>query len=73
MVKRDIIQIHGVTITLQPDGSIEASGDNATVKSSSVESILMFFMLRELQALNGALRDGRPPTRISSSAGIFPS
>ncbi len=70
-MKGDTIQIHGVTLSLTPEGSVEATiGGVTNTKSSSMESVLLYFLLREIQALNGALRETQPKVR-GSTAGIF--
>lgn len=72
-MKRETILIHGVTFALSPEGGVEVSMGGAPVrKSESVELMLMFFLLREMQALNGALREEQPKIRGASSQGIFP-
>jgi hypothetical protein len=73
-MKRESIELHGVRLSLAPDGAIEASiGGAAAAKSNSVESLLLYFLLREMQALNGLIREdrrmGHGPIR---SEGIFP-
>jgi hypothetical protein len=73
-MKRESIELHGVKISLTPEGEIEASiGGLTTAKSETVESLLLFFLLREMQALNGVLRKDRSLTQGSFGAeGIFP-
>jgi hypothetical protein len=73
-MKRESIELHGVRISLTPEGSIEASiGGLATAKSDSVESLLLYFLLREIQALNGLFREDRQVTvQTFGSEGIFP-
>jgi hypothetical protein len=73
-MKRESIELHGVKISLTGEGGIEASiGGLTTAKSESVESLLMYFLLREMQALNGRLRADRPLGQGSlGSEGIFP-
>ncbi len=72
-MKRETIELHGVQISLTPEGGIEASiGGLATAKSDSVESLLLYFLLREIQALNGMFREDRPVVQSFGSEGIFP-
>ena len=73
-MKRESIELHGVKISLTGEGGIEASiGGLTTAKSESVESLLLFFLLREMQALNGLLRKDRPVAQVPlGSEDIFP-
>lgn len=72
-MKRESIELHGVKLSLTPEGGIEASiGGLTTAKSDSVESLLLYFLLREIQALNGNFRDDRPMQSSLGSEGIFP-
>ncbi len=73
-MKGESIELHGVRISLTPQGAIETSiGGLATAKSDSVESLLLYFLLREIQALNGLFREDRPMAVQSlGSEGIFP-
>jgi len=73
-MQRESIELHGVKISLTLDGGIEASISGlTTAKSESVESLLLYFLLREIQALNGLLRKDRPMAQTSlGSEGIFP-
>jgi hypothetical protein len=73
-MKRESIELHGVKLSLTPEGGIEASiGGLTTAKSDSVESLLLYFLLREIQALNGLFREDRPMAQSSlGSEGIFP-
>jgi hypothetical protein len=72
-MKRESIELHGVKISLTPEGGIEASiGGLTTAKSESVESLLLYFLLREIQALNGQFRGDRPMAGSLGSEGIFP-
>jgi len=72
-MKRESIELHGVKLSLTAEGGIEASiGGLATAKSDSVESLLLYFVLREMQALNGVLRDGPAGHGSLGSGGIFP-
>jgi hypothetical protein len=71
---RESIELHGVKISLTPDGGIEASiGGLVTSKSDSVESLLLYFLLREIQSLNSRVRGDRKMGGGSlGSEGIFP-
>jgi hypothetical protein len=74
-MKREAIELHGVQISLMADGAIEASiGGLTTAKSDSMDSLLLFFLLREIQALNSLLRSkDRSMGGLSlGSEGIFP-
>jgi len=72
IMKRESIELHGVKISLTGDGGVEASiGGLTTAKSDSVDSLLLYFVLREIQALNGNLRGDRPKGSFGSE-GIFP-
>ncbi|HEX6897704.1 MAG TPA: hypothetical protein VF146_20630 [Bryobacteraceae bacterium] len=73
-MKRESIELHGVKISLTGEGAIEASISGlTTAKSDSVESLLLYFVLREMQALNSQFRGNRPmPQSSLGSEDIFP-
>ena len=73
-MKPVFVELHGVTFVLDRSGELEASTEsNAKIESEHLSNILLFFLLREIQALNGALRDAASPNTTSFTNGIFPS
>jgi hypothetical protein len=73
-MKPVFVELHGVTFVLDRSGEVEASTEsNAKIESEHLSNILLFFLLREIQALNGALRDAASPNTTSFTNGIFPS
>jgi hypothetical protein len=73
-MKPVFVELHGVTFVLDASGKIEAStASNAHVAPECISPILLFFLLREIQALNGALREAAPPSGGGFGNSIFPS
>jgi len=73
-MKPVFVELHGVTFVLDRSGELEASTEsNAKIESEHLSNILLFFLLREIQALNGTLRDAASPSTTGFPSGIFPS
>jgi hypothetical protein len=73
-MKPVFVELHGVTFVLDAGGELEAStASNTKIASEHLSTILLFFLLREIQALNGALRDAASPDPAGFTNRIFPS
>ena len=73
-MKPVFVELHGVTFALDASGKLDASTEtNAHIAPQYLSPILLFFLLREIQALNGTLRDAVSPTPASLPNRIFPS
>lgn len=72
-MKPVFVELHGVTFVLDSNGKLEACTEDSTkIVSEHVPNILLFFLLREIQALNGTLRDAASPDLGGSTNRIFP-
>jgi hypothetical protein len=73
-MKPVFVELHGVTFVLDSSGNIEASTEsNAHIAPECLSPILLFFLLREIQALNGALREAASPAGGGLVNSVFPS
>jgi hypothetical protein len=73
-MKPVFVELHGVTFVLDAGGKLEAStATNAQIPPQQLSPVLLFFLLREIQALNGTLRDAVAPATTIFPDRIFPS
>ena len=73
-MKPVFVELHGVTFVLDRSGELEASTEsNTKIAPEHLSNILLFFLLREIQALNGTLRDAASLSTTSFTDRIFPS